>query len=166
MIFKKIEKPSIRNLKKSDITGIKELVEDLYDEEVKMSIHKLYKREDKWVRASLAGMEKGNITFLVAEVSGEIVGFCNVIKQNREGWLGIAVRRDFRNKKIGRKLLNKALKKAGEMGVKHLRFEVFSNNKKSLDFFSNYEFSKQETIRNKVTYKGRPVDVVVLTKSL
>ncbi|MEM0211410.1 MAG: N-acetyltransferase [Candidatus Methanomethylicia archaeon] len=89
-------------------------------------------------------------TFLVAEISGEVIGY--VIAVVRRGYIGhivsIAVEPSFRQKGVGRMLMNKIEETLESLGCIILRLEVSEKNFAARFLYLNLGFLEAYTIPN------------------
>ena len=93
-----------------------------------------YQRMLKWFNTLLSDVRKGNALYYVAELDGKVVGYCFVRREvpgselSHVGVFSILVGKDYRNRGIGKRLLDQAIKGSrGRFEILHLR--VFKPNK-------------------------------------
>ena len=78
--------------------------------------------------------------FLIAKEKDKVIGFCNLFGKNGRAEIGIGVHPNYRNKGIGKQLLDKILKKAKEKGLRKVYAGVKKTNINSLNFFKKNGF--------------------------
>ena len=93
-----------------------------------------HQRMLKWFNTLLQDVRKGNALYYVAELDGKVVGHCFVRREvpgselSHVGVFSILVGKDYRNRGIGKRLLDQAIKGSrGRFEILHLR--VFKPNK-------------------------------------
>ena len=78
----------------------------------------------------------GSHRIWVAEDAGEILGFTGLLLEGQEAEVEpIVVRSEHRGKGIGRALVNRAVKEAGNLGVRYLNVKPVARNEKAISFF-------------------------------
>lgn len=96
-------------------------------------------------RAFIASTRAAGGVHIVGIESGEIVGWCDIVRATFEGMkhvgrLGMGVRRDRRSKGIGRKLLVAAAERAHEAGIERIELEVFASNRAAICLYESFGF--------------------------
>lgn len=123
----KIEKMTI-----SDLEKIKDVLEKDFD--------------DFWKVNTLKEELLSNYSYFITiklDKTNEILGFAGFKKTlDTADIMNIVVRKDFRNKKIGKKLLSSLIKKAKEQDIKTIFLEVNSKNLPALKLYENIGFKK------------------------
>lgn len=123
----KIEKMTI-----SDLEEIKDILEKDFD--------------DFWKVNTLKEELLSNYSYFITiklDKTNEIIGFAGFKKTlDTADIMNIVVRKDFRNKKIGKKLLSTLIKKAKEQNIKTIFLEVNSKNLPALKLYENIGFKK------------------------
>ena len=123
----KIEKMTI-----SDLEEIKDVLEKDFDDFWK----------DNTLKEELLSNYSYFITIKLSKTN-EILGFAGFKKTlDTADIMNIVVRKDFRNKKIGKKLLSSLIKKAKEQNIKTIFLEVNSKNLPALKLYENIGFKK------------------------
>lgn len=80
--------------------------------------------------------------FLVAKDKDKVVGFCNLFGKEGRVEIGIGIHPQYRNKGVGRLLLNEIFKEARKKSLKKIYAGVKKDNKNSLEFFNKNGFEK------------------------
>ena len=123
----KIEKMTI-----SDLEEIKDVLEKDFD--------------DFWKVNTLKEELLSNYSYFITiklDKTNEIIGFAGFKKTlDTADIMNIVVRKDFRNKKIGKKILSTLIKKAKEQNIKKIFLEVNSKNLPALKLYENIGFKK------------------------
>jgi len=96
-------------------------------------------------RAFIASTKSAGGVHVVGIESGEIVGWCDIVRHPFEGMthvgrLGMGVRRDRRSKGIGRKLLEAATERAQGSGIERIELEVFASNPAAISLYESFGF--------------------------
>lgn len=92
----------------------------------------------------LDALNQENAIFLVAEVEGEIAGYCGMYCAADEGEItNVAVREAFRNKGIGQLLVCKALEEARNAGITMVILEVRVSNAGAIHVYEKLGFEIQ-----------------------
>jgi ribosomal-protein-alanine N-acetyltransferase len=82
-------------------------------------------------------------TFLVADVQGKVVGYAAVVveRDNVGHLVSIAVRRDYRRRKIGSALMSKLVKLLDKMRVSKVLLEVRESNTSAINMYRKLGFN-------------------------
>jgi L-amino acid N-acyltransferase YncA len=109
----------------------------------------------------------------VAEEDGEVVGWLSLgdfwdgrPAYNGTAEIGIYVKEDYRGKGIGRRLLEEAIRRAPELGIKTLTAGAFAGNEPSLRLFERFGFEKWAHFPRVAELDGAEIDLVVLGRRL
>jgi ribosomal protein S18 acetylase RimI-like enzyme len=89
--------------------------------------------ERKWLAGKLAGIESGDCFSVCAQAEGHIVGNCEVLRrgfkdEHHVGVFGIAILPSYRQAGLGRMMMERVLREAGDAGISIVELDVFSNN--------------------------------------
>ena len=111
-------------------------------EQIKENLQKDF--DDFWNANILESELKNNNSFyLVAKNKNEIVGFIGIIKNvDFVEILNIVVKKDFRNKGIGNKLLQKIIEVVKEIKMQEIYLEVNEKNKNAIKLYEKNNFEK------------------------
>lgn len=89
----------------------------------------------------LEELQNPNSMYFVAKIKSEIVGFAGIWQSVDDIHItNIVVKKDFRQKGIGSKLLEKLIEIAISKKVDSLTLEVNCNNKSAIDLYTKYNF--------------------------
>jgi ribosomal-protein-alanine N-acetyltransferase len=87
--------------------------------------------------------------FWVAKIDKEVVGYAMGEKNKNSGLIiSIAVKKEWRGKGVGRKLIEKLLEIFQREGVKVVFLHVREGNKEAINFYQTFEFKIRELVEN------------------
>lgn len=97
-------------------------------------------------------------TQFVALKDEDVVGWCDISLMWLEGFthcgrLGIGVRKDYRRRGIGKRLIERTIARAKEKGLERIELEVFASNRPAIRFFERVGF-----VMEGVKRKARKID--------
>lgn len=111
-----------------------------------------------------------NTFFLVGEIDGKIIANCSVgIVMNNKRYLhraaiGIAVRKDYWHKGIGKRMMEECIKWCREKGVEQLELEVVTQNNRAISMYESIGFQIQGTKKHALKYgDGSYADEYLMT---
>lgn len=99
-----------------------------------------------------------NLLFLIGEIDGKIIGNCSVgvISRNKRflhrAAMGIAICKDYWNKGIGKRMMQKCIEWCEEKGVEQLELEVVAENKRAISLYENLGFQIFGTKKHALKY--------------
>lgn len=100
--------------------------------------------------------------YIVAEIEDKIIGYAGLSWVLDEGHITtLAVKEDFRRKKIGSKLLETLIKKAKEIGLSFVTLEVRESNTPAQELYKKFGFCV-EGVRRKYYTKPQE-DALIMT---
>lgn len=132
----------VRDMIVDDVPKVFHMGEEIYSVQ---SLPFLYRTWDPYEIAYLFSSETD--LSLVAEVGGEVVGFClstTIEKPNKPWrygyviWQGVA--KPYRSSGVGRKLVYELLRRMKEKKVKFILVDTEETNKKAIEFYSKLGF--------------------------
>lgn len=108
---------------------------------------------------------------LVAVYNGGIVAVLTIQrgmyrKTRHTASLGIAIRKNHRNKGLGTKMINTSVKWCRDSGITKLNLEVFSSNENAIRLYRNLGFVVEGIRKNHFYIDGKYVDDVFMTIDL
>ena len=111
-------------------------------EQIKENLQKDF--DDFWNANILESeLKNNNSLYFVAKNKNEIVGFIGIIKNvDFVEILNIVVKKDFRNKGIGNKLLQKIIEVVKEIKMQEIYLEVNEKNKNAIKLYEKNNFEK------------------------
>lgn len=117
----------------------------------------------KWFQEFMKSYEEGNAVGALALDGDEVVGFCEVTRNRprsnvaHRGALGISVRKGYRGKGIGKRLLGETIKRCrGKFEI--LELDVFTVNKAALHIYEKFGFKTIGVLPRAVKRKGKYYD--------
>ena len=161
----------LRDVRWNDLDDILEIFNSLAEEDeiIKyLGIVKKRKKKDYVITFSkiMANVTLGKEIRIVAEINGKVVGFVSIkIDGNgfrHRGWLGILIRREFRNMGLGTKMLELAIKEAKERGLKLILLETSSLNKRAIHVFKKVGFKEIGRIPKGLKINEKYVDTIIM----
>lgn len=105
--------------------------------------------------------------FLLAEENGQIVGTCNCRSSRKKrlshrAEIGIAVKKTYWNKGIGRKLLTRLINLSRQSGLKILSLEVRTDNKGAIHLYESLGFRRIGTFGDFMEIDGESIDFDIM----
>ncbi|MCO4690350.1 acetyltransferase, GNAT family [Streptococcus infantarius subsp. infantarius] len=105
--------------------------------------------------------------FLLAEENGQIVGTynCRSFRKKRlshRAEIGIAVKKAYWNKGIGRKLLTRLIDLSRQSGLKILSLEVRTDNKGAIHLYESLGFRRIRTFEGFMEIDGKSIDFNIM----
>ncbi len=105
--------------------------------------------------------------FFVALESDTVVGWCDVNPRRYEGFthmgkLGMGVRRDFRGKGVGTRLIAPALDRARGKNLERIELEVFASNTHAVALYHKFGFTAEGVRRKARKIDGEYDDIVFM----
>jgi L-amino acid N-acyltransferase YncA len=83
---------------------------------------------------------------------------------NATAEISIYIHENYRGKRIGKYIMQKAIDACPELGIKTLLGFIFGHNKPSLDLFANFGFEKWAHLPNVAELDGVERDLIILGK--
>lgn len=126
------------------------------------------KEERQWVNSIIKKIKEGKSVQLIVEIDKKIVGVSGIDLQNRVarhvGTFGISIAAGFRNKGIGKNLMeqviNEARKNIRDLKIIHL--ECFANNPTACNLYKSFGFKEYGKLPNGISYKDGFVDEILM----
>jgi ribosomal protein S18 acetylase RimI-like enzyme len=118
--------------------------------------------EVDWFRDLYKGVLDGNRIAFVAEADGKAIGICEIARnrpgseEDHVGRLGIAVRKEYRSKGVGKRLMEEALRQAsGKFEIVIL--EVFENNTVATRLYGKMGFREYGFLEGAIKRNGKSI---------
>ncbi len=114
---------------------------------------------------------KAGLFYLATKVNSEFVGGATIEplggKVSHVAWLGIYLKRQFRNIGIGTRLIKKLIQIAREKGFEKIRLMVFASNLQALRLYEKLGFQEVGRIKHGIKFKdGNYTDEVIMLLDL
>ncbi|MCL4447381.1 MAG: GNAT family N-acetyltransferase [Thermoplasmatales archaeon] len=101
--------------------------------------------EIDWFSTFFRDIQAGNAIGVVAEEDGKVIGLCDVHRKRPDsdvshiGILGIAIRKEFRDKGLGRQMMEAIIERCrGKFDM--IVLDVFSNNQQAISLYKKLGF--------------------------
>jgi RimJ/RimL family protein N-acetyltransferase len=166
------EKVNFRAPRKSDLDSITSYINNLVEEEAMILVNKKVSKENE--RTYLNRMIKRNKNkediFLCAECQGKIIGIASIGKgryrEKHVGSLGIGVSMKYRHSGIGRAFIKLLLDMSKNLKLNLITLEVFKKNLNAIGLYKKMGFKKVGEIPQKIYYKGKYENVLIMYREL
>lgn len=127
--------------------------------------------EEKTLKEILEGMEKGDKSFIVAEINGKYKGNAGVHRETTRrkkhvGNIGISLACEYRNEGIGKELMNTVIEEGGKLDMKLLYLTCLENNDRALHLYEKLGFKRCGYMPNACFWKGGYVGEVTFFLSI
>lgn len=109
-----------------------------------------YNCSEELVKERLKGLDKNNERVLVAVYNSEVVGYLHaqiyktLYFEELINFLGLAVSKEYRNKKVGTKLVNEIENWAKENGIKKVRVNSGFSRKEAHEFYRSLGYNNEK----------------------
>ncbi len=126
-----------------------------------------YGSEVVWFTDLYSEMIRGDAIAVVAEVEGRVVGICDIhrLRPNSElshnGVLGIAVKKEYRNRGIGKDLIKMVLE-LSRRKFEMIRLEVFTVNSAAISLYRKLGFKEYGVSPSAVKRGDRYYDLLMM----
>ncbi len=166
----------IRYIEWSDLDDYIDFWESLFtnDDELKLFLGPI-KQESKSDYAKkffkiISRISENQEIRLIAEVNGKMIGYASIKRDEgsfgHRGWLGIIVRREFRNIGIGTELLRAVIDEAKKHGFKLILLETSSLNSRAIHVFEKVGFKIIGKIPSGMKIDDQYVDTLIMALQL
>jgi ribosomal protein S18 acetylase RimI-like enzyme len=120
-----------------------------------------------WVGSNI----KKGIPQFVALVDGTVVGWCDVMPKEKEGFkhvgvLGMGVLPNYRRCGIGTKLLRETVAAARAFGLERIELEVFASNDAAVALYLRHGFVEEGRLRKSRKLDGAYDDQILMARFL
>ncbi len=166
----------IRSLQKSDLKSVKmytDYVNALIDDKEPIILNEkiTVKQEISYLKEQLKNIEKHKEIYLVAMDKKLLAGIIHISlkegKQNHIGELGMSVKKEYRGKGLGNRLMQEAIEKTKELKPipSILRLSVFSSNSAAIALYRKFEFYTAAILWRQIkTENGLEDEIIMLMK--
>jgi RimJ/RimL family protein N-acetyltransferase len=162
----------LRTPRWENLDDLLELINLLVEEKADVLRSEKVSREEEidWLSKVLAKLEKDEAFYVVAEVSGRVVGVCEINRgrgyEAHVGVIGIAIRKEFRDLGIGAKMMETLIEQGRKMVLKVLTLSAFASNKRAIRVYEKAGFVQTGRIPKKHFKEGRYIDAIIMTRLL
>jgi ribosomal protein S18 acetylase RimI-like enzyme len=110
------------------------------------------------VEAFVKNIINKNYPQYIAIKNKEVIGWCDILPKELEGFshvgrLGMGLKKSYRNKGIGKKLIEKTIYHSKTIGLEKVELEVFESNKIAIEFYKKFGFKEEGLL-----IKSRKID--------
>jgi RimJ/RimL family protein N-acetyltransferase len=155
-----------------DLDDLLELINSLVDEKADIFRAERVSRleEIDWLSKTLAGLEKDEFFFLVAEVDGKVVASSDLHPQRgydkHVGVIGIVIKKGFRDVGIGTEIMKTLVEHARKTGLKVLTLSAFATNQRAIHVYEKIGFMETGKVPKRHFRDGQYIDEVIMTNLL
>ena len=118
---------------------------------------------DPWSRSAIESELTQNLRafYVVAEREGQIVGYAGLWWIEDEGHItNVAVRPGFRNRHIGKGIIDTLIEHTSKSGIKHYTLEVRASNEAAIKLYEQFGFRVEG--RRKGYYRFEKEDALIM----
>jgi RimJ/RimL family protein N-acetyltransferase len=122
--------------------------------------------EPDTLRFVKSNLENGN-PMMVALAGGEVIGWCDIRREffpsrAHRGTLGMGLLPEWRNRGVGRRLLEATLAQARRSGFKRVELDVYADNPRAIALYEKAGFVREGTIRDASLIDGVFRDAILM----
>jgi len=143
----------IRELRDADRQSLSLLIARVYKEmpdSMNFSKEPSAQEIEGHVRAKLAGLRSRSLVDMVALEDGSVIADCEIVRRGAAGVVGIIIADEYRNRGVGRKLLEACMQEAAGIGLRIVYAEIMRTNASAVAFFSGMGFKEHALGNEKV----------------
>jgi RimJ/RimL family protein N-acetyltransferase len=165
-------KVTLRTVKWEDLDDLLELINSLVEEKADIIRSEKVSRDEEidWLSGVLRRQEKGEVAYVLAEASGEVVASSEIARrtgyEEHVGALGIVIKKGFRNQGIGTEIMRSLIEQGQAWGLKVLTLSVFASNKRAYHVYEKVGFIETGRVPRKFFRSGKYIDEITMTKLL
>ncbi len=112
-----------------------------YDEMYKIHLDVMPENDKMTKECFYDEFERNTRKYFIAVKDNEVIGYIGIFDSLDDyNIIGIAVKENYQNQKVGTMLLNKIIDVANQNGVKTLSLEVDQTNTKAINFYKKHGF--------------------------
>lgn len=159
----------LRPIRESDLESFRTTINDVCSEKWYVASVDGFTLEKSY--AFLKQLTENGFPESVAVDRERIIGWCHIVPKQDKGFthvgrLGIGVAREYRQKGIGRRLLNYCLPLAVKFGLEKIELEVFSDNIPAIRLYASVGFKVEGLKINARKLEDRYQDMQLMALSL
>jgi RimJ/RimL family protein N-acetyltransferase len=111
------------------------------------------------------------LPLVVGVEDSKVIGWCSIVRDIRDGFahtgvLGVGIAKAFRERGLGRHLLEETLAKASHIGIVRVELEVFASNKRAIRFYVREKFEMEGRKRQARYLDGQFDDIVCMARHI
>ncbi|MFA5405908.1 MAG: GNAT family N-acetyltransferase [Candidatus Nanoarchaeia archaeon] len=164
----------IRKPKMSDAPALTKLMNDLVREEVFILVDSVITVAEERVRLRnrLKQINAGKSVSLIALDDKKIIASFGIMlekgRSSHVGGFGIVIAKGYRGQGLGKELIVKIIDLAKERlkGLELIELGVFKDNKPAIKLYKKMGFKQVAVIKNRLKYKGRLTNEIIMHKWL
>ena len=134
--------------------------------------------EKKWLGTNTPYTYSSSYSYLVSRIEShhpfilifknkDLIGWADVDRySNKTGLLGIGIKVDYRNKGIGKYLLELIINKSKEYGYERLDLRVRVTNQRAIELYKKIGFKETEYIENGIYLDREKIDLIKMSLEL
>jgi RimJ/RimL family protein N-acetyltransferase len=165
-------KVTLRTVKWEDLDDLLELINSLVEEKADIIRSEKVSRDEEidWLSGVLRRQEKGEVAYVLAEASGEVVASSEIARrtgyEEHVGALGIVIKKGFRNQGIGTEIMRSLIEQGQAWRLKVLTLSIFASNKRAYHVYEKVGFIETGRVPRKFFRSGKYIDEITMTKLL
>jgi ribosomal protein S18 acetylase RimI-like enzyme len=160
---------SIRKSKITDAIRMIAFVNSLIGEDAMIEDNepKSIASPELWFKFILKRLGKIEYSTLIAECNGELVGVAELRKgtgrRSHVAHMGIGVKREYRRLGIGTELMKAAIELGKkDKSIRVIYLDAYAGNKPAISMYKKLGFKKVANLKNRVKYKGKLGDMLIM----
>jgi len=141
------------------------------DDYIILSTKQTIENEEEFVESWIQKIKNKQGISLTAFHNDEIIGncdlnFCQDDRRNHVAVFGITIKEGFREEKIGSKMMECLFSLAKESGIKIVKLDVFSTNKRAQRVYEKMGFTIVGKVPKGIFRRGKYIDDIIMVKEL
>lgn len=157
----------------NDLDDLMAMINSLVEEGADILIDEKVSRDEEidWLSKALARLERDEVFYLVAQVSGKAIGNSEIGRKTsghdkHVGTLGIVISNGCRNLGIGTEMIKTLIEQAHAMNLKLLTLSVYATNERARHVYQKLGFVETGRIPKKFFKEGKYLDEITMAKAL
>lgn len=163
----------IREAKPEDAQGIINVMRSVGSEKI-FTVSEYFPLTEEEERDFIRRLDRRKDTIFVASKGRDVIGCLTLFryyggkspKVQHVGEIGISVISDYRNQKVGSRLLQSAIDWAAKHGYEKLCLSVFSTNEVAIHVYKKFGFEEEGIRKKQFIINGMYVDEIMMGKFL
>ena len=169
---------TLRSLRRADLDAAIDFINDLVAERetdrelgIEADTKVTTKSEAEYLEGLIKGVKENNIANVAAFAGRKLLGNSEVRRDRyrdarHHGYLGIAIRRGYRGKGIGERIMRVLLHTSEEIGLESVQLEVFANNARAIKLYRKMGFRQVGAVPRKIRRRGMVTDSILMFAEL